>query len=165
LLQVSNLHTNPDTQVKTLKYKLLATAILIFLSTLVISGFRLRSIIYPLFWIGIPVFIYSIIPKKESGLKAVLIVCSSIFYILTGIGFLASLLCGSQQGQYRYIHKTNKNLKLIGRDYSCYGTTEDMVLYKEFSISKDIKLETHYKTFVDYKNINIDTTVWQRVDP
>ena len=64
----------------------------------------------------------------------------------------------------KYVNKKNSNIKLVGRDFSCYGTTGDLVLYKQITIIKRIKIEVYYKKYVDYKNIDIDTAIWRHIE-
>ncbi len=95
---------------------------------------------------------------------AALIVLTLIpYFFFTLIFILKFVFCGYSQKDYKYVDRKNDNIKLVGRDFSCYGTTGDLVLFKEFSISKNIKIEIPYKTFVDYKNIDIDTSIWKPI--
>ena len=73
------------------------------------------------------------------------------------------MLCGYGPTEEKYLSRSNSDLKIVGRDFSCFGTTGDLVLYKQYSVSNNIKLETYYKTFVDYKNINVDTSLWKPI--
>lgn len=134
------------------------------MSFLVIGKFRLSSIIYPLLWVGIPVFSYLLLPKKKSVLLATLIVLLAIpYFAVTFFSMLRHVICGYSDMRYEYVNKKNNKVKLVGRDFSCYGTNNDLILYKEFSITENVKFQIYYKTFVDYKNIDIDTTVWKSV--
>ena len=147
-----------------LKQKIILIGVLMLMSTLVIGGLRFSSFIYPLLWIGIPIFIYSLLPRKKSLMMATLITLIAIPYMLvTAFSMLRLVLCGYSQMEYKYVNKKNENFKIVGRDFSCYGTTDDLVLYIEYSISKNIKIEIYYKTFVDYEGINIDTTAWKHI--
>lgn len=86
-------------------------------------------------------------------------------YILAGFYFLLQLMvCGYGPSKEQYASKKNSHFKIIGRDFSCYGTTGDLVLYKQFSISENIKLETYYQTWPDYQSMGIDTTKWKRLE-
>jgi hypothetical protein len=150
---------------KYLKSKWTVLVILLLTSPLAIGGFCLNSITYPLLWIYIPFVIYKILPNKKSRLKTILITISFICYIfICLLPILRFVMCGYGQSNYKYVSKKNPNVKLVGRDFGCYGTTEDLVLYKEYSISKYIKIETHYKTFIDYKNISIDSSEWRKIE-
>jgi predicted membrane protein len=147
-----------------LKQQIILIALLILMSTLVIGNLRLSSFIYPLLWVGIPIFIYSLLLKKKSIVMIVLFVLIAIPYFLyTAAYILGFVFCGYSQMKYEYVNKKNSSIKIVGRDYSCYGTTEDLVLYKEYPILESIRIQIYYKTFVDYKNINIDTTIWKPV--
>jgi len=134
------------------------------MSPLVINGFRLSSFIYPILWIGIPIFIYSLLARKNSILVSILLAIPLIpYFLFTLFYILQFIFCGYSERKYEYVNKKNENLKIVGRDFSCYGTSEDLVLYKEFSISKNIKIEMYYKKFVNYKNIDVDTTIWKHI--
>ena len=149
---------------KTIKKKLILLGVLLIISPLVIGPLQLSRLVYPLIWIYLPFLLYSILRKLKPTLKIVLVILTGIAYGLTSLVFLTSFVfCGYGQAQDEYVNKTNKNLKIVGRDYSCFGTTGDLVLYKQFCISKNIKLEFYYKTFVDYKNVTVDTTIWKRI--
>jgi hypothetical protein len=149
---------------KTIKQKLILFGALLVISPLVIGPLQLSRLIYPLIWIYLPFLMYSILGRFKPTLKIVLVILTGIIYGLTSlILFMRFILCGYGQTQDEYVNKTHENLKIIGRDFSCYGTTGDLVLYKQFSISKNIKLEFYYKTFVDYKNVTVDTAVWKRI--
>jgi hypothetical protein len=148
-----------------LKYKIILIVLLFLISPLVISNFRFSSVIYPFLWISIPIFIYSLLPKKKPMLVTILMVLVLIPYLFTTLfSMLGIVMCGYSPKEYKYVSKQSDNIKLVGRDFSCYGTNEDLVLYKEFSISENIKIEIPYKTFVDYKNIDIDSTIWTRIN-
>lgn len=150
---------------KFLKHKLFSIILLILISPIVIGDFRFSSFIYPLLWIGIPIIIYSLLPTRKSILvKALLVLTIIPYYLYTIVFVLKFIFCGYSQKDYKYINRRNHNIKLVGRNFACYGTTEDLVLYKEFSISQNIKIEIPYKTFVDYKNINIDTSIWKHIN-
>lgn len=82
---------------------------------------------------------------------------------MTLFSMLGFVMCGYSQKKYEYVIKRYDNIKLVGRDYSWYGTTGDLVLYKEFSISRIIKIEIPYKTFIDYNDIDIDSTIWKPI--
>jgi hypothetical protein len=149
---------------KTIKQKLIFLGVLIIGSLFVIHGLRLSSFIYPIIWIFIPILIYSLFPKIKSLLTKIIFVTFLIVYGLIFSFFLLQfVLCGYGPTQDEYVNKGNANLKIVGRDFSCFGTTGDLVLYKQFSISNDIKVEIYYKTFVDYKDINIDTASWKLI--
>lgn len=148
-----------------LKNTLILIGLLILMSFLVIGKFRLSSIIYPLLWLGIPIFIYSLLPKKKSLILAILIVLIAIPYFgVTCFSILGQVLCGYSDMRYKYVNKKHSNIQIVGRDYSCYGTNNDLVLYKQFSLTDNIKFQIYYKTFVDYKNINVDTTLWKPIE-
>lgn len=147
-----------------LKYKIVLIGVAILISPLVIGNFRFSIFTYPLLWIGFPFFIYSLLPKKRSVILSTLLALAAVSYFLVTSFFLLRLaLCTNGQMEYKYVSKRNSSVKIVGRDFSCYGTSNDLILYKEFSISDDIKIQIHYKTFADYRNINIDTTIWQRI--
>ena len=150
---------------KYLKSKWTALGILILISPLVIGDFWLSSVTYPLLWIYLPMVIYTILPTKKSQLKRILITIFFISYIsICIIPLLRIVMCGYGQSSYEYVSKTNPSIKLVGRTFGCYGTTEDLVLYKVYSISKYIKIETHYLTFTDHKNIIIDSSKWKKIE-
>ena len=149
---------------KTIKQKLILFGILIISSPFVIGGLRLWSFTCPALLIFLPFLIYSFLPKiKPLLLKIILIISSILYALIFFVFFLRFLLCGYGAAQDEYVSRKNDNIKLVGRDFSCFETTGDLVLYKQFSISENIKLEIYYKTFADYKNINIDTTIWKPI--
>ncbi len=159
------LTTNNPSKVKITKHKLIALGLLVILSPFVVYDFKLSKLTYPILWIGIPLFLYSLLPKKKPRILSVFVVLLGIvFFLNTAFSFLGFVFCGYSKSNFNYISTKNRNIKLVGRDYSCYGTTGDLVLYKEFSISKAIKIEVFYKKFRDYKNINIDTAIWKRIE-
>ena len=150
---------------KYLKSKWTALGILILMSPMVIGDFWLSSITYPLLWIYVPIVIYTLLPKKNSRLKTIFTILFFISYIfICIIPLLRIVMCGYGQSSYEYVSKTNPSIKLVGRKFGCYGTTEDLVLYKVYSISKYIKIETHYKTFIDHKNIVVDSSQWKKIE-
>jgi hypothetical protein len=150
---------------KYLKSKWTALGILIIMSPLVIGGFWLSSVTYPLLWIYAPIVIYQCLPTKKTRLQNTLVTIFFIcYFFISLIPLLGVLMCGYRISNYEYVSKNNSNIKLVGRDFGCYGTTEDLVLYKEYSISQYIKIVTHYKTFIDYKNISVDSSLWRKIE-
>lgn len=149
---------------RTIKQKLIFLVVLILVSPLVIWGLRISSVTYPLIWIFIPYLIYSLLKRHKSLLKKILLI---IFLLVYGLFFsfflLRFVLCGYGPTEEKYLSRSNSDLKIVGRDFSCFGTTDDLVLYKQYSVSNNIKLEIYYKTFVDYKNINVDTSLWKPI--
>jgi hypothetical protein len=149
---------------KTIKQKLIFLGVLIISSPLAIGNLRLNSFTYPAIWIFLPFLIYSLFPGRRSLPQKIALIVFTIFYSLIFFVFLLPfVLCGCGPTKDRYVSKENDNLKLVGRDFSCFGTTGDLVLYRQFSVSENIKLEIYYKTFVDYENINVDTAVWKPI--
>lgn len=148
----------------TIKQKLLFFGILIFISPLVIGEFRISSITAPLIWILIPYLTYLLLATRKTLFRKILVVLFLITYALITFVFLFRfILCGHGSMHDKYVSRSNSNLKIIGRDFSCYGTMGDLVLYKQYTVSNNIKLEIYYKTFTEYKNINIDTSLWKPV--
>lgn len=150
---------------KSIKQNLILFCSLLFFSPFIIYDFRLSTVLYPLMFIMLPILIYSLVTKKKSifliAFTAVLLIC----YVLLSIVILFRfVLCGYSQTKYAYVNRHNQNIKLVGRDYSCYGTMGDLVLYKQYSVSSNIKFEIYYKTFVNYENVEIDTTEWIRIE-
>ena len=143
---------------------ILVILILALLSTVVIGDFRLSSIIYPALWIGIPILVYFLAQRRSQFSLFAFLGIIVLPYFLGVLFFLLQFgLCGYSQMQDEYVNRKNNRIKLVGRDYSCYGTLNDLVLYKQITITKNIKVEFYYKKYVDYKNIDIDTTLWKPV--
>src|ERR1700753_309775 len=118
---------------KTTKQKLIVLGALLIISPLVIGPLQLSRFIYPLIWIYVPFLIYSNLGRVKPTLKIVLIILTGIIYGLASLVlFMRFILCGYGQSQIEYVHKTHTNLKIIGRDFSCFGTTGDLVLYRQF---------------------------------
>ncbi len=155
---------------KLVKYKsilisVLLILILALLSTLVIGNFRLSDLIYPILWIGIPILVYFLLQGKSPFSIGAFLGILVIPYVLGTFYFLMQFVfCGYGQMHDKYVNKKNSNIKLVGRDFSCYGTTGDLVLYKQITIIKRIKIEVYYKKYVDYKNIDIDTAIWRHIE-
>jgi len=149
---------------KTIKPKLIFLGLLLIISTIVIGELRIRSLTMPILWVYFPFFIYSLLDKTKLKLLK-----SLILLFLTGYSLFALLavfrfvMCGSGSSSDWYVNRANENLKIVGFDYSCLGTTGDLVLYKQFAVLKTIKFEIYYKTFEDFKNITIDTVKWKPI--
>ncbi len=149
---------------KSILISILVILILALLSTVVIGNFRLSSIIYPALWIGIPILVYFLAQGNSPFSSFAFLGIIVLPYFFGGLFFLFQFgLCGYGQMQDEYVNKKNSRIKLVGRDYSCYGTMNDLVLYKQITITKNIKVEFYYKTYVDYKNIDVDTTLWKPI--
>lgn len=151
----------------TLKQKLIFLGILIITYPLVIGDVIIRSFTYPVIVIFIPILVYSILLKYKPFsilIKSVIIIAGFVYGLFFLFFLLGFALCADGNTQDRYLNKENSNIKIVGHDFSCFGTTGDLVLYKQFSISKSIKLQVYYKTFVDYRDIKIDTAVWKRIE-
>jgi hypothetical protein len=148
---------------KYLKLKLILLVIFILASFMVIGDFRLDTITYPVIIIYIPFLMYK--PLKNYGLLSIfypiILLGCIVCFLFNGCGFF---LCAYRDNGYEYVNKKNKNIKIVGRDYSCFMTTGDLVLYKRYSLTDNIGFEIYYKTFPDYKNITIDNAVWKRID-
>ena len=149
------------------KYKWVILLGLILTYPIVIGSFWLNSITYPLLLVYIPIFIYDFLPNKKPRLKIALTIIGFIIYIIiTFIPLLRQLLCAYGRTSTEYVNKNNPNLKVIGRDFSCYGTTNDLVLYKQYTVLKYVNFEIYYKTTPeDYNTGPMDTTIWKKVSP
>jgi len=147
-----------------LKNKLVIIVALIIVSPFVIGGFRLNTIIYPALLFGVPYTFRSVFWRKKPLIADILLILALTFYSFATL-FMAMrfVLCGYGPKTYRYVHKTIPDLRIIGRDFSCLGTRADLVLYKEFSLNPQVKLEFYYKTLFEYNWEPIDTTVWKSV--
>jgi len=148
---------------KSLKLNLTIIGLLIFMSLFVIGTFRFSSITYPTLLIFIPISTFKLSRGDPSpAIKIVAgiagLVC--LFYLVIFIGQF--VLCGYSVRQNEYINKEDDRIKIVGSDFSCFGTTGDLVLYKHYSIWNNIAIEFYYKTYPDYKNINIDNAIWRR---
>src|SRR5690348_2486067 len=133
---------------KTIKQKLIFLGALIIISPLVIGDLRFRSFTYPAICIFLPFLIYSFFPKTKSLLQKIILIVFIVSYcVFFFMSLLGVLLCGNGPTQEKYVSKQNDHLKIVGHDFSCFGTTGDLVLYKQLSISDNIKLEIYYKTF------------------
>jgi hypothetical protein len=149
----------------TTKQQLILLGLLLLCSTLVIGEYRIWYFTMPVFWICLPVFIYSLLRKTR---KQIIVVLISL--MLGGYGLFAIfsifrfVMCGYRSPNDWYVSRTNENVKIVGSDFSCFGTTGDLVLYKQYSVTKNIKFEIYYRTFLDYKNIDIDKSAWKPVN-
>ena len=150
---------------KGLKSTLAIIGLLIFMSFLVIGTFRFSSITYPALLVLVPIITFRVLRSDLSPIFKIVgsiagIVC--LFYLLI---FLAQfVLCGYSVRQNEYVNRKNKKITIVGRDFSCFGTTGDLILYKHYSVAANIGLEFYYKTCPEYKNINIDSAIWQRAE-
>jgi hypothetical protein len=153
------------THMKHLNLKLIIAGILLIASFFVIGEFRLRTVIYPVLLIYLVFLIYKVFSFVKSPVKKSVLGLLGIF-ILGVLAFLLLhfMLCGYGERDDKYINKKNKNIKLTGRDFSCFGTAEDLILYKTYSITDYFAIELHFKTFPDYKNVIVDTTIWEKID-
>jgi len=137
--------------------------IVFLLSFVVIGDVHLDYILSPIVWI-LPIYvIYPWLTKHTTELWK-----DTLPYVLI-ISFSAiayfgcrHILCGYGTASDWYVSTKNKYLKLIGRDFSCLGTSGDLILYKQYQILPGFKLEYHYQTFDDYK-INLDSTTWKKI--
>jgi hypothetical protein len=155
-----------QTTIEHMKYlKLILLGLMFVASFLVIGNFSLRTIAYPLLSIYLLFLAYNSLKVKSplwlGNLLALLGFCYLLFTIFSGCGFV---LCAYGQRQTEYINRKKPNITIVGRDYSCFGTTGDLVLYKTYSLSDNVALEIYYKTFPDYKNVDVDTTIWKRIN-
>jgi hypothetical protein len=150
---------------KYLKLKLILLGILILASFIVIGDFRISLITYPVLLVCIPFLIYKyLLICKIPGLEilfSIILICCLLYLTLSTLRFF---MCGYGDRKDEYVNRKNKNIKIVGRDFSCFGTTGDLVLYKNYSLTDNIGFEIYYKTFPDYKNVKIDSAVWQRID-
>jgi hypothetical protein len=150
---------------KNLKFKLILLGTLLLTSFLVIGNFRFSSITYPALLIYIPFLSYTTLPFDKSRLIQIFLAVIGFCCIILGCIFLLRfVLCGYGERQNEYVNRKNKNIKIVGRDFSCFGTTGDLVLYQEYSLTDNIKIEFYFKTFPDYKKVNVDTTKWKRIE-
>jgi len=143
--------------------RLIISITVFLLSFVVIGDFHLDYILSPFVWI-LPIYvIYPWLTKHTTELwkdtlpYVIIISLSAIVYF-----GCRHILCGYGTASDWYVSTKNKNLKLVGRDFSCFGTTGDLVLYKQYQILPGFKLECHYKTFEDYK-VNLDSATWEKI--
>jgi len=150
---------------KYLKLKLTLLGVLVLASLLVIGNIALRSITYPILSVYILFLAYNSLQVKGplfvSRLLALFAVCYLGFFAISAC---RSVLCGYGERRTEYINRKNPNIKIVGRDFSCLGTTGDLILYKNYSLLAKVELEIYYKTFPDYKDVKVDTTIWKRID-
>ena len=149
---------------KSLKLNLIILGSFVFMSLFVIGTFRFSSITYPAILIIIATSIYKFLQSNSPTITKVIagaagIVC--LYYL--AIFIFQFSLCGYGPRQDKYINIKHANLKIVGRDFSYFGTTGDLILYKHYSFSDKIGLELYYKTFPDYRNVHIDNTIWRPV--
>jgi len=145
------------------KERLFLFMLLLGISFFVLGEIRLARFLNPLLWI-FPLFItYPWLIKIRTLLFQALAALAVAAYLVILLLQLPRLfLCGYKQMGDFYTRKGNENIKLTGRDWSCYGTTGDLILYKQFTLSPHLKIEYYYKTCPDHK-VDIDTTEWDPV--
>ena len=148
-----------------IKFNLILLGILVLLSFLVTGNYTLSSITYPAILIYILILIYKALRFFKSTLMKVVLG----FAGFVGLGVFAVFLLGLAACRYtdrqdEYVSRKNTKVKLVGRNYGCIETLDDLVLYKDYMLSDNIGIEIHYKTFTDYKNIDIDSTIWKRIE-
>ena len=148
---------------KTLKQKLIFLATLILTYPLVILGFRISSLSYILILVFVPFFIHSLLPKTKTLIIRIIFgVFIAAYGLFSFFSLLRFALCGYGPTNEKYVNRSNSNLKIVGRDFSCFGTTGDLVLYHQYSITAFLKAEIYYKTSKDYKeDIKVDTSIWR----
>jgi hypothetical protein len=146
-----------------IKRKLILLGALVLSSFLVIGNFRFISITYPALLIYVPVLIYTGLRFCRSLLIQVLLAVAGLCCLGLGAIFLFRfVLCGYGDKRTEYTSRKYTNIKLVGRDFSCFGTSGDLILYKEYSLAGNMGIEIYYTTFPDYRNVSVDTAIWKR---
>ena len=133
---------------------------LLFLIRLEFGGFKAKTVIYPILWVGIGIlgFKYSkLLRGRESAIRKSLLGLGLAFYIFGTLFFgFRFFMCAENNHGISFINKQDKSLSLECRTYDCYGTADDCQLYKVRNLTKHIKWVTK---FIENP---VDTSKWQR---
>ena len=137
------------------------TIALLALARLEFEGFKFKTIIYPVLWIGIGVAGFKYYKKlqwSESAIIRTILGLGMVIYLFGTLGFgCRFILCGEINRGVSYINIHNDKLTLEIRDYECYGTTGDGQLYKVRSLTRSLKWVSEFNA------TPVDTTVWKYV--
>jgi len=133
--------------------------LLFFLTYLEFDDFKVKTVIYPILWIGVGVLGYgyfNILRGTDSAIRKTILGLGFAFYLFASLSFgLQFFFCGEGNKRTLFIHKTDKCLSLECRPYDCYGTADGCKLYKVKNLTKHIKWVTKY-------NENpVDTSEWR----
>ena len=141
---------------------IVATAILgLFLLTrLEIDGFKAKTIIYPILWIGIGILgfkYFNILKGSASAIRKSLLGLGLAVYIFSTLYFgIQFFMCAESDHGVLFTHKNNKSLSLVCRTYDCYGTADGCQLYEVRNLTK------HIKWITKFNENSVDTSKWQR---
>jgi predicted membrane channel-forming protein YqfA (hemolysin III family) len=137
------------------------TIIALFFSTrLEFDGFRVKTAVCPILWIGIGILgfrYFKILRGGASAIRKSLLALGFAFYIF-GTLFYGSrfFMCAEGNHGILFINKRDKSLSLECRTYDCYGTADDCQLYKVKNLTRHIKWVTKFN------ENQVDTSEWQR---
>ena len=131
--------------------------ILWLLVPLEIGSFKLKTLVYSILWLSLPVIIYRLFPANSGIMGNVVGVITVVYIFLTLVpGFIFLFgFCAWVNQSTRYISKKDISIKIIQRGYACYGTDDDKVLFRQWTVTKHIKWVT------EFNETTIDTVVWK----
>jgi len=119
---------------------------------------KVKTFIYPLFWISIA---YILIKKyrRKSTLRRIIFLLGGVLYFFIALNILADLtgFCAWGHSNVLYINKSDKSTKIACRSYECFMTSDNCELYEVKNIT------THLKWVTKFNENPIDTTRWEKV--
>ncbi|HEX6179704.1 MAG TPA: hypothetical protein VFZ47_00585 [Chitinophagaceae bacterium] len=134
---------------------------LLALTRLEFEGFKFKTIVYPVLWIGIGIAgfkYYNTLRGSESPIIRSLLGLGMAFYLFRTWGFgCQRIMCGEINRGVLFINKHDNKLTLEIRSFECYGTTGDGQLYKVRNLTRSLKWVTEFNA------TPVDTTIWKRV--
>jgi len=128
------------------------------LAPLEIDGFKLKTPVYSILWLSLPVIIYHMFPANGGIMGNIVGVIGTVVYVFITLvlGFIfLSGFCAWVNQSTRYISQKDSSVKIIQRGYACYGTDDDKYLFKQRKLTKHIKWVT------EFNETRIDTLVWK----